>query len=299
MRERGRVTNGVVTITLALIALVLPTGTPAAAATRERLPVVAAFYPVAWAVEQVGGNRVAVENFTPAGAEPHDLELTTDQRDAMEDAAVAFVLGGGFQPAVEDAAELRDGPTVTLLDRKTISGGSDDPHVWLDPARMAAIVDTVATALGDASPRDRAAFERRAERLQDRLRTLDQQYRDGLADCHQDTIVTSHEAFGRLAKAYGLRQRGVAGIAPDAEPDPQRLGKLADLVRTRGITTVFTEELVSPRIAETLAREAGGVKTEVLNPLEGLSEAERRAGADYFSVMVTNLARLRAALECT
>ena len=91
----------------------------------------------------------------------------------------------------------------------------------------------------------------------------------------------------------------MAGISPDAEPDPKRLGELADLVRRRGITTVFTEELVSPRIAQTLAREAGGVKTEVLNPLEGLSDAERRAGADYFSVMETNLARLRAALECT
>jgi zinc transport system substrate-binding protein len=171
--------------------------------------------------------------------------------------------------------------------------------VWLDPVRMAAVVDVVAAALGDAEPRDRAAFERRATRLKDRLRTLDQQYRAGLADCRQDTIVTSHEAFGRLAAAYGLRQRGVAGISPDAEPDPKRLGELADLVRRRGITTVFTEELVSPRIAQTLAREAGGVKTEVLNPLEGLSDAERRAGADYFTVMETNLGRLRAALECT
>ena len=164
---------------------------------------------------------------------------------------------------------------------------------------MIAIVDAVARALGDASPDDRASFRRRAAAVIGVLDALDERYREGLADCGHDTIVTSHEAFGWLARAYGLRQLGVAGIAPDAEPDARRLGELADLVRDRGITTVFTEELVSPRIAETLACEAGGVATEVLNPLEGLSPPERRASDDYISVMDANLAKLRAALDCT
>jgi zinc transport system substrate-binding protein len=270
------------------------------AAARERVPVVVSVYPVAWAVERVGGSRVAVENLTPPGAEPHDLELTTDQRDAVEDAAVAFVLGRGFQPAVEDATDQRDGPTVVLLDRRAIGRGArSDPHVWLDPARMIAVVDAVRRALVDASPTNRAAFQRRAAATMKELEELDERYRDGLADCRRDTIVTSHEAFGWLARAYGLRQLGVAGLAPDAEPDARRLGELADVVRERGVTTVFTETLVSPRIAETLAREAGGVDTEVLNPLEGLSRAERRAGADYVTVMDDNLAKLRAALDCT
>lgn len=284
-----------------VLATLLLTAPPAdAGAARARLPVVVSVYPVAWAAERVGGSRVAVENLTPPGAEPHDLELTTDQRDAVEDAAVAFVLGKGFQPAVEDAADQRDGPTVTLLDRKAIGRGArTDPHVWLDPARMIAVVDAVRRALVDASPEDRAAFRRRAAATIEELDELDERYRDGLADCARDTIVTSHEAFGWLAKAYGLRQLGVAGLAPDAEPDARRLGELADLVRARGVTTVFTETLVSPRIAETLAREAGGVTTEVLNPLEGLSPSERRAGADYVSVMDANLAKLRAALDCT
>ena len=284
-------------VTLTLVALAVAA---APVAARGQVSVVASFYPVAWAAEQVGGARVAVENLTPAGAEPHDLELTTDQRDAVEDAAVAIVLGNGFQPAVEDAADQRDGPTVTLLDRPAIGrGASKDSHVWLDPNRMIAIVDAVADALAKASPNDRAAFHERAASLAAELRALDQRYRDGLADCRLDTIVTSHDAFGWLAKAYGLRQLGVAGITPDAEPDARRLGELADLVRERGITTIFTEELVSPRIAETLAREAGGVRTQVLNPLEGLTPSERRAGDDYITVMDANLEKLRAALECT
>jgi zinc transport system substrate-binding protein len=95
-----------------------------------------------------------------------------------------------------------------------------------------------------------------------------------------------------------LRQEGAAGLSPDEEPNPRRLGELADLVEEKGVTTIFTEQLVSPRIAETLAREAGGVKTAVLNPLEGLSADEVDRGDDYVTVMDRNLARLRAALGC-
>ena len=111
-------------------------------------------------------------------------------------------------------------------------------------------------------------------------------------------IVTAHEAFGHLAQRYGLRQEGVAGLSPDAEPDAQRIGQLTDLVKRDGVTTVFTEELVSPRIAKTLAREAG-VRTETLNPLEGLTDRELRRGDDYVSVMDANLAKLHRALGCT
>src|SRR3954451_9834960 len=105
----------------------------AGAGAASRMPVVASFYPIAWAVQQVGGDRVTVTNLTPAGAEPHDLELTPDQIDEVLDAQVVFELGRGFQPAVEDAAAQRDGPTVQLLPR-----GTKDAHIWLDPVRMAA-----------------------------------------------------------------------------------------------------------------------------------------------------------------
>ena len=114
----------------------------------------------------------------------------------------------------------------------------------------------------------------------------------------RDLIVTAHEAFGALARRYGLRQEGVAGIDPSAEPDARRIAQLSDLVEKDGATVVFTESLLSSRVADTLAREAG-VKTETLDPLEGLSGARQAAGADYFSVMDTNLRKLRAALGCS
>jgi len=287
---RARVQSPAVLLVVALTVLATSAGT-ASAASRE--VVIASFYPIAWAAQQVGGDRVSVTNLTPAGAEPHDLELTPDQIDEVLDAKVVFELGRGFQPAVEQAAEQRDGPTVQLL-----PPGTTDPHVWLDPVRMAAIVRTVQRELTGADPKGRAVYMRKAQRTLGELDALDTRYRDGLAHCERQVIVTAHEAFGHLANRYGLRQEGVAGLSPDAEPDAKRIAQLSDLVQRDGLTTVFTEELVSPRIARTLAREAG-VRTATLNPLEGLTEREVRRGDDYVSVMDANLVKLQRALGCT
>jgi len=283
----------VVLTTLTTIAALVPAG-PAGAVDRKK--VVAAFYPVAWVAQQVGGDRVQVTNLTPAGAEPHDLELNPGQLDGLLDADLAIVMGNGFQPAVEDAAGQRDGVTLRLLDH--LPTKRNDPHVWLDPVLMRRVVEQVRSSLTKADPQGATVYARNAAALDTRLRSLDARYRAGLARCTRTDLVTAHEAFGYLAARYGLRQQGVAGLAPDAEPDAKRIAQLTDLVRHDGVTTVFTESLVSPRIADTLAREAG-VKTAVLNPLEGLTDQERSRGDDYLTVMDANLAKLRRALGCT
>jgi zinc transport system substrate-binding protein len=276
----------------ALVVAVVAGATTGAAASSQR-SVVANFYPIAYAALRVGGDRVHVTNLTPAGAEPHDLELTPDQIDEILDADVVFDLGHGFQPAVEKAAEQRDGPTVSLL-----RAGTKDPHIWLDPVRMEHIVRRVQAELTRLDPKGGAVYERNAQRFLAQLDALDARYAQELAHCARTVIVTGHEAFGYLAARYGLRQEGVAGLSPDAEPDARRLGQLADLVKRLGVTVVFTEDLVSPRIADTLAREAG-VKTETLNPLEGLTDRELAKGATYLTVMDQNLAKLRSALGCS
>jgi zinc transport system substrate-binding protein len=277
-----------------------------AAATKH--DIVAAFYPVAYAVQRVGGERVDVTNLTPAGAEPHDLELTPKQVDEILDARVVFVMGHRFQPAVEQAAGNRDGPTVTLLDRLPINAGTKkvnendptalDPHVWLDPVLMRSIVEQVRAGLSKSDPKGASTYARNAAAFDRELVALDGRYRAGLADCKRDLIVTAHEAFGYLARRYGLRQEGVSGLSPDAEPDPRRIADLTDLARREGVTVIFTETLLSPRIADTLAREVG-VTTEVLDPIEGLTPKEAGRGENYVSIMDDNLAKLHHALGCT
>jgi zinc transport system substrate-binding protein len=298
-------------ISVALIAgliVLLGVGGELAGASNGKVDVAAAFYPVAFAAQQVGGKRVDVTNLTPVGAEPHDLELTSDQVDQLLDAKVAFVLGSGFQPAVEDAAARRDDATVELLPKVVDTQGGKiaeegeeggvDPHVWLDPALMSQLVGEVERGLAEADPKDAATYERNVRALQDKLAELDARYRQRLTGCARDLLVTSHDAFGYLAARYGLRQEGVAGLSPDDEPDAARLGDLAQLARDEGVTTVFTEETVSPRIARTLAREAGGLRTQVLSPLESLTKKQRDAKANYFTLMDANLDKIANALGC-
>lgn len=278
------------------------------AASNGKISVAANFYPVYEAVQRIGGDRVQATNLTPAGAEPHDLELTPKQVDQILDADLLLYMGGGFQPAVEETVQDRsDGVTVDLLSAlsshlRKIEGeeslpGGTDPHVWLDPMLMAAIANEVGAALARADPAGASEYQQTAAAYGADLEALHQEFSAGLSDCDRSVIVTAHAAFGYLVARYGLTQESIAGVSPEAEPDPKRLAELADLVMREGITTIFTEELVSPRVAETLAREAG-VQTAVLNPLEGLTPEELTRGEDYASVMRQNLSTLRVALGC-
>jgi zinc transport system substrate-binding protein len=270
-----------------------------------RPQVVAAFYPLFEAAQRVGGDRVQVRNLTPAGAEPHDLELNSRQVDRIEDADVLIFLGRGFQPALEKAADRAKGAKVDLLGEVSSLlpapvGDADldiDPHVWLDPTLMKAMVARVTTALSEADPPNRATYEANAAAYSRELDDLDASFRQGLAQCDRRVMVTSHDAFGYLARAYNLTQDAIAGLEPESEPTPQRLADLAAKVRAEGTKTIFYETLVSPKVAQTLAREAG-VGTAVLDPLEGLSEDDAKAGKTYVSVMRENLAAVRQALGC-
>jgi zinc transport system substrate-binding protein len=251
--------------------------------------VVAGFYPLAFAAGEIGGDGVEVTNLTPAGAEPHDLELTPREVEEILDADLVLYVGKGFQPAVEEAVERGNVPSLDVLDGLDLREDEGvDPHVWLDPVLFAQVVERIGTELGREAP---------AGQLASRLKELDETYRAGLADCERRELVTTHDAFGYLADRYGLEVIPIAGLSPEAEPSPQDLEAVVDLVEARGVTTVFTETLLSPEVGETVAREAGAT-TAVLNPLEGLTEDELARGEDYFSVMEANLEALRQGLGC-
>ena len=256
------------------------------AADRDSLEVVASFYPLAYAAERTAP-EAEVLNVTPPGVEPHDLELAPQDVARIRGADVVLYLGGGFQPAIEDAAGGAEGRAVDLLEELGLPADGD-VHVWLDPARYADVVRRVATELtGD---------EGSARLTLHRLDELDGIYELGLETCERREIVVSHAAYGFLADAYGLEEIPLARV-PDAEATPRDLERIAQLVRDRGVTTVFVEPLASSEEAEAIARETGA-EVAVLDPLEGLTEAQLAAGEDYFSIMLANLEALQAALDC-
>ncbi|MDQ1684084.1 MAG: zinc transport system substrate-binding protein [Frankiaceae bacterium] len=274
------------------VALGAAVSTSGCAAARPRKPgtlrVEAAFYPLAFLVERIGGAAVDVHDLTPSGAEPHDLELKASQVGAVRDADLVVYLKG-FQPAL-DAAVGRD----NALDLTTVVPFQDgDPHVWLDPVLMTALADAVTARLAALVPAQATAIEGRGRALDANLHAVDREYRTRLKSCARRDIVTSHAAFGYLARRYGLTQVGIAGLSPDQEPTAKRLAEVARIVRERHVTTVFFETLVSPRLAETVARESGA-RTAVLHP----AESDTGAG-DYLAMMSANLGALAAALGCT
>jgi zinc transport system substrate-binding protein len=244
--------------------------------------VVAAFYPLAYAAERIGSFHV--ENLTPPGAEPHDLELTPREVGRIVNASVVLYLSHGFQPAVSKAVEQARGRKVDVLAGLPVH--ANDPHVWLDPLLFARI----GTKIGAALRRPSSGF------VAD-MRKLDEAYRSGLRDCKRREIVTSHAAFGYLAARYGLEQVAITGLAPESEPSPQQLAHVVEVVRHTHATTVFFETLVSPRLAETVARGVGA-RTAVLDPIEGLTPDEQKQGDDYLTLMRRNLVALRKALAC-
>jgi zinc transport system substrate-binding protein len=274
---------------------------------RDARSVVAAFYPLAWAAEQVAGEGAEIVNLTPPGVEPHDLELSPRDVERVRDADLVLYLGGGFMPALEDAVADHQNAVDLLEDVDLLEGVTDDhgeaghaedepegeehaldPHVWLDPSRFAAIARRIAEELG---------LPAAADGLVATLEELDTELAAGLADCERREIVTSHAAFGYLADAYGLRQIALAAVSPESEPSPRALERLVAEVEESGATTVFFETLVSPRLAETVARETGA-RTAALDPLEGLGSEQLDAGESYLTVMRENLETLREALGC-
>lgn len=261
----------------------------------EKINVVATFYPLAEIAEEVGGDIVSVYTVVPAGQEPHDYEPTP--KDLVEIyGARLFLVNGASLDAW--AQKITSGEKTAVVTMETaLNLNSSDPHFWLDPMLFAKEVEIVRDALIEIDPSNMAYYTNNAAAYTEQLQDLDTAYRTGLAQCAQNTIVSAHDAFGYLAKAYNLTVLPIAGISPDEEPSPNDIAALTEIVKEKEISVIFFEELVSPRIAETLAVETGA-EVLVLNPLEGLTEEQIASGESYISIMQQNLDHLRIALIC-
>jgi len=291
---------------LIMCTLVLGACGSGADANRSGTQVVAAFYPFAFVAEQVGGSNVSVDNLTSPGVEPHDLELKPKQVGAVQNAELV-IFESHFQAAVDEAIDQsgrKDEDTVDVaelvklqpLPAGAAEGHDEDPHVWLDPVNMIAVTEAVRARLSAIDPDNAKSYAKNAATLTAKLKALDTSFSTGLAECATNKIVTSHDAFGYLAKRYGLEQIAIAGIDPSDEPSPAQLAHITKLVRKDKITTIFTEELVSPAISRTVADETGA-KTATLDPIEGLSG--ETADDNYLTLMAKNLAVIEKANNCS
>lgn len=277
---------------------------PESTTTGQVVIVHAAFYPLEFLAKSIGGDQIQVISLTTPGAEPHDLELTPVQVAELEKTSLALFVDG-FMPAVDEAIEsqipdraLDLGQSVTLLESagpEVETYGAFDPHIWLDPANMILMANAISERLISIDP-DRADFyTANTKAINSELAALDNEFTAGLANCELKEIVTSHDAFGYLANAYGFTQHGIAGLSPESEPSPARLVEIAEMVKAEGITTIYYETLVSPAIAQTVADETGAT-VAVLDPIEGLMEGSTDT---FITVMKANLQALIKGQTCS
>ncbi|MFE9794557.1 metal ABC transporter substrate-binding protein [Streptomyces goshikiensis] len=300
-------------------------GTGAAGGSADgKLDVMASFYPLQFLAERIGKDHVKVGTLTKPGVEPHDLEITPKQTGRLGEADVVLYLKS-LQPAVDKAVaqsgvkNIVDAATLTPLEVHGTSGhdhdhgadadhpeeghgdehghshgeAAEDPHVWLDPVKYAEVAKGVGAALEKADPGHAADYRKNTEELVARLTALNTEFEDGLKNTATRTFITTHAAFGYLAERYGLDQEGISGVDPESEPSPARMKDLQAVAKKENVSTVFFETLASDKTAKSLASDTG-LKTDVLDPLEGITDKSQ--GADYFEVMRSNLKNLQKAL---
>ncbi|WP_053851446.1 metal ABC transporter substrate-binding protein [Streptomyces sp. NRRL B-24085] len=297
----------------ALAALSACSTDSAAAGGTGKFDVVASFYPMAFLAEQIGGDHVSVTSLTQPGQEPHDLEISAKQTAQLQESDAVLYLKN-LQPSVDEAVAQAgvgttiDAATLTSLeehgnevgghaaehdDEHGEEAGGKDPHIWLDPVKYSEVAKGVGAAFEKADPDHAADYKANTAALVKKLDALNTRFEDGLRNTDSKVFITTHAAFGYLAERYGLTEEAINGLDPESEPSANRVKDLEKMAKADGVTTVFYETLVSDKTAKTIASDAG-LKTDVLDPIEGITEKSR--GKDYFAVQEANLKALQAAL---
>lgn len=271
----------------------------------NKLSLTTSFYPLYFLTSEIGGDFVEVTNLTPAGREPHDYELTARDMVAIRRSKLLILNGGGLEAWENKIREntIMKGLNVLVLKEKIQSRKKgeeileNDPHFWLSPVLASEMAELIAIEIMRVDPKNRDYYQSNLNILKTKLLNLDSAFRRELEFCEKKDFITSHKAFGYLAQEYGLNQIAIAGFSPEEEPSPRQLAEISELARQKGIKYIFFESLISPRLSEVVASEAGA-ETLVLNPIGGLSKEEIGQGKNYITEMEKNLENLKIALEC-
>ncbi|TFE29872.1 metal ABC transporter solute-binding protein, Zn/Mn family [Cohnella luojiensis] len=295
------------------------------AQTDGKLKVVTSFYPLYYFAKEIGGDEATVVNLIAAGVEPHEWTPKSRDLDSVSEAQLFLYNGAGLEGWVEDflnglgsdskVMTIEASKGITLIqgnpeheeehgedhegEEEEAQGHSEldvDPHTWVSPRSALVMAANIRDAFVKADPGNQAGYEERYLDLENRLKQLDAKFTQELSGFEKRDIVVSHQAFGYLCRDYGLNQIAIMGLSPEAEPRSQDLLEIANFVKEHKIPYIFFEELVSEQLAKTLASEAN-VDTLVLNPLEGLTPEQEKAGENYLTLSERNLENLRKALQ--
>jgi zinc transport system substrate-binding protein len=290
-----------------------------------KLLVITTLFPLYDFARAIGGDKAEVTLLLPPGMEAHSFEPKPGDIVRVGKADLFIYTNRYMEPWAEDIISgIGSGRTLVIdasrgtrmlkagkSDRHQHDGehhgqGTDrdgsgegmDPHLWLDFDNARVMVDTILAGFTARDPKNSAFYSANASAYKAKLTDLDERYRTGLATCDKRIFLHGgHFAFGYLANRYGLRYESAYAISADAEPSPAKIAQLVSRIRAKGLHYIYTEELVEPRIAETIARETG-VTVLKLNGAHNISRDDLAAGVTFLSLMDLNLKNLRIGLQC-
>lgn len=282
---------------LALMMFLTGCGTVAKTEENQKLTVCTSFYAVYDFTKKVAGDRADVINIVPTGTEPHDWEPSSHDMLTISKGSILFYNGLGMESWIDSVKSSvgEDSVKYVELAEGLDVDGSSDPHVWLDPENAVVMTDRIAEALCEVDSVNAEAYKANAENFKAQLTALDEEYKQALEPHKGESIVVSHEAYSYMCGKYDIAQQSIEGIIPETEPSPNRVKEIIDYINENEIKYIFFEELLSPKVAQSIS-DATGAQLLELNPFEGLTEEEIAAGQDYISVMRENLQNLTKAL---
>jgi zinc transport system substrate-binding protein len=284
-----------------------------------QLQVVTTLFPLYDFAKRIGGDKVQVSLLLPPGVEPHSFEPRPEDivrvnhadlfiytNDYMEPWAASIVAGvdKGKVGIIEGGKGVPLLPAPAGEEHEHAEGhahghehGGMDPHIWLDFGNAKIIAGNILAAIIARDPANQSYYQQNAAGLSRDLDALDQRYRETLANCPKKVFLHGgHYAFGYLAKRYGLKYVSASAVNADSEPTPAKLAELVKLMHSERLNYVYTEELLSPRVAETIARETGA-KVLMLRAAHNLTKDEFERGVSFISLMEQNLQNLKTGLQ--
>lgn len=304
--------------------------------SEDKVNVVTSLFPVYDFAKQIGGDHANVMNLIPTGVEPHDWTPKSHEITVTSKAQLLLYNGAGFEGWIPNFLQSLDknapvrtvevSKGITLIhtnendghDHREAEAGQDhteeaaheeghdhhgdeegvftDPHTWVSPKSALIMAENILNSYLEVDPAHKADYEANYHQLKEKLTALDSKFTSELSKVSHKEIVVSHQAFGYLCRDYGLTQKAMMGLSPEAEPRSQDIIELTKYVKEHGVRYIFFEELVSDQVAKMLAKEAG-VETMVLNPVEGLTPDQAKAGDNYVTLMERNLQNLLKALQ--
>jgi len=260
------------------------------------------FYAIYDFTQKIGGDKIQLYNIIPTGTEPHDWEPSAKDMANIKNANILFYNGAGLETWINKIKSSLSDDKINYIELssgieliKNEDNSITDPHVWLNPENVKIQMNVIKNQLCQIDEKNKDYYEQNYNQMTEKLDVLNNNYISALSNLKNNNIVVAHQAYAYLCNAYNLNQIAIEGIEANSEPSPKKMSEITKYISENNIKYIFYENLINPKIAQSIADETG-VQLLELSPYEGLTDEQLKNNDDYFSIMYKNLENLKKAL---